>query len=147
MRHPFGHILATLALLGLLALPPVLSASPPGMSASVNGPPEVQRVGNSYVVVVNVRNSGGWIPRLCLDWGDSDNSWKIVMPGLRGYKDDVFCFGTLRGKRKQFIARIVAAKTGQKPLEICLGRATSYSNGHAWLEDNQLCWHDSFVLV
>lgn len=124
------------------------SASAKGLSATVNGPPEVQRVGNSYLVTINVRRTGGWIAKFCFDFGDDNNSWKVVMPGLRAYDGDAFCFGTLRSRKKQFVARIIAAKTGQKKLEVCLGHATIYKEANnVVLDDNQLCWSDSFVLV
>jgi hypothetical protein len=137
---------------GLMAIgivSPAAIATPPGLKASVTGPPEVQRVGNSYIVFINIRNSGGWVPKFCIDFGDDNNSWKIVMPGLKSYNNDVFCYGTLRDHKKQFVARIIPAKTGEKTLEICMGRAQSIytATNDAILEDNQLCWSASFVLT
>ena len=119
-----------------------------GFSASVGAPPEVQRVGRGYFVVINVRRIARPIRRFCIDFEDSGNAWLIRMPGLRAYDDDVFCYGTLRPPRKQFVARIIPAKTGQKKLEIGVGSATIYAAANnAVLGERSLWWSGNFVLV
>jgi hypothetical protein len=72
----------------------------------------------------------------------------IIMPGMKAYDDDVYCYGTLKPKTKQFYARIIAAKQGDKKLEICFGRADIHSDvNRADLGAGALCWSDDFVLT
>jgi hypothetical protein len=72
----------------------------------------------------------------------------IIMPGMKAYDDDVYCYGTLKPKTKQFYARIIAAKQGDKKLEICFGRADIHSDvNRADLGADALCWSDDFVLT
>jgi hypothetical protein len=119
-----------------------------GFSASVGAPPEVQRLGRAYYVVINVRRIARPIRNFCIDFEDAGNSWLIRMPGLRAYDDDVFCYGTLRPPRKQFVARIVPAKAGQKKLEIGVGAATLYPRvNNAVLGERSLWWSANFVLI
>jgi hypothetical protein len=127
-------------------------ANTPRFTAQISPPPQVQRVGNDYLVTVTIKHSA-WIPKFCIDYGDDNNSWKIILRGLQPYNNDVFCLiawgGTLRRKSNQFTARIIAAKQGQKKLEICLGHADTIDKGtnNVILDDKSLCWSDSFVLV
>jgi hypothetical protein len=135
-----------------LLLPASALAKAPPFTARISAPPQVQRVGNGYLVTVTIKHSA-WIPKFCINFGDDNNSWKIILPGLQPYNNDAFCMiawgGTLRRKSNQFTARIIAAKQGQKKLEICLGHAQTIDKGtnNVILDDNSLCWSDSFVLV
>jgi hypothetical protein len=64
------------------------------------------------------------------------------------YDDDVYCYGTLRTKTKQFYARLVPAKAGQKKLEVCCGSAAIHNDvNRADLGADALCWSDTFVLT
>lgn len=119
-----------------------------GFTAYVGAPPEVQRIGRAYYVVINIRRVARPIRNFCVDFEDAGNSWLIRMPALRAYDDDVFCWGTLRPPRKQFVAKIIPAKAGQKRLEIGVGQATLYPRvNNAVLGERSLWWSSSFVLV
>jgi hypothetical protein len=139
-------------LVASLVVPASSLAKAPPFTARVNPPPQVQRVGDSYLVTVFIKHSA-WIPKFCIDFGDDNNSWKIILPGLKPYNDDVFCLiawgGTLRRKSNQFTARIIAAKQGQKKLEICLGHADTIDKGtnNVILDSISRCWSDTFVLT
>lgn len=135
----------------LFAFGGVAVAKQPGFSATIGtgGLPEVQRVGESYIVTMTVRKPAkAWLARFCVDFGDDHGSWKIVMPGMTAYDDDVYCYGTLRTKVKRFVARLIPAKTGQKKLEICFGSAEIFKEANnAVIDENGKCWSDSFVLA
>lgn len=124
-------------------------AKPPSFNAYVSTLPEVQRVGNSYLIHLTVkRTSQAWISKFCIDFGDSNNSWKIIMPGMTAYDGDTFCYGTLRAKTKNFYARLIPAKTGEKKLEVCFGHADIFKDANnAVIDENGRCWSESYVLV
>ena len=143
----------TAVVVGALLLAPASTlAKTPKFSARVIAPPQIQRVGNVYRVTVTIKHNA-WIPKFCIDFGDDNNSWKIILPGLQEYNSDVYCLiawgGTLRTKSNQFTARIIPAKSGQKKLEICLGHAQTIDKGtnNVILDENSLCWSDTFVLI
>lgn len=139
--------LVILALSAIFIVPASAQASL-RFTARISPPPEVQHVGGSYLMLVTVRNTGPWVAHFCIDFDDSNNSWKIVMPALKAYDSDTFCYGTLRGGKKQFVARIIAAKSGEKKLGVCVGHATLFpAVNDAILEDQELCWSDSFVIA
>lgn len=146
------HLVAFAILAAVLLTPASALAKPPKFSARISPPPQVQRVGNSYLVAVTIKHSA-WMPKFCIDFGDDNNSWKVILPGLRPYDGDVYCLiawgGTLRLKTNRFVARIIPAKQGQKKLEICLGHAQTIDKdtNNVILDDNALCWSDTFVLT
>lgn len=127
-------------------------AGPPGagFAARVDAPPTVQAVGQSYYVRVIAKTGRGPMPRLCIDFEDDKNSWKIRMPGLRAWDDDVFCFGYLRPRvrRKVFLAEIIPANPGQHTMEIGIGNATFFKEvNDAILDEDALYWSESFVIA
>jgi hypothetical protein len=87
--------------------------------------PEVQRRGRSYYVGVQVKKQRGAIRHFCIDFEDDNNSWLVRMPKLRAYDDDVFCVGTLGAavRKRTFVARLVAAKSGSHTLKVGIGSA------------------------
>jgi hypothetical protein len=121
-----------------------------GVSARIKPPPEVQIAGLSYTVVITVRTRATAIPQLCIDFEDDNDSWLVRMPGLRAYDDDVFCFGRLRAhvRKKQFVARIIPAREGQRHLEIGIGNARLFpALGNAVLRPGSLWWSSDFVII
>ena len=125
------------------------AARPDDLVASVVRPPDVQRLGRSYTVVVNVRNTGGRIRNFCLDFGTAGHAWSVRMSGVRAYADDVFCVAVLRAGDRRFVARITPEKAGQRTLPLALGRAaiTPGSDEADVIASDALAWASEFVLT
>jgi len=144
-----GFACAVLVVLVALVVAGSGYAAISAFTARVSGLPEVQGVGRSYLFTITVKNQGAWIKNFCIDFEDDNNSWLIKMPGLRAYDDDTYCVRVLRGGSKQFVARLVPARTGQHKLTVYLGKATLIpaTNGAVIDDKNALEWSDSFVIV
>lgn len=130
--------------------PPPVGPPGAGFSARVDAPPTVQAVGFSYYVRVITRTRSGPMPNLCLDFEDDNDSWKILVPGLDAYDDDVFCFGYLRPrvKRKVFLAEIIPANPGQHTMEIGIGNGEIFPElNDVILDADALYWSESFVIA
>lgn len=144
--------MARIVLLGVVAVVAALASSgaaaaPTALSGRVLAPPEVQLAGRTYVVKVIVSSTRPIRP-FCLDFEDDNNSWKIRVPGLSVWDDDVFCTGLAPTRRKVFTAYLIAARPGQRTLEIGMGKATLFrASRGAVLDAKSLWWSGTFVIV
>lgn len=130
-----------------LAASAAAPAKPTALSGRVLAPPEVQFAGRAYVVKVIVTSTRAIRP-FCLDFEDDNNSWKIRVPGLSVWDDDVFCMGLPATKRKEITAYLIPARPGQRKLEIGMGKAQLFrASRGAVLDEKSLWWSDTFVIV
>jgi hypothetical protein len=121
-----------------------------GYKAYVSGAPRVQVAGRTYVMRIDVRNTGATVRPFCIDFGDDKNSWVIEMPGLSSWDSDGFCLGTFKARAHKVLrARVIAAKTGAHKMSVTLGKAKIYRSIHRFVIDdkNALYWEQQFVIV